>query len=178
VVCGARLTGDLDLQANVDMGDRDSRRFLDSAPSRVIYKAKALDQVNRLSNKPWRNFFNSMTNPLLSSRLKTAPWTYRTYLMILKHFEDGLSLSMEAVSNSLGADVSTLRRYLQAESTGFKHLITLFRYQQAQLMIIDGVSIEQMARSLDFKNPVSVKRLVRSKGFCGEDATALRDAGN
>ena len=178
VVCGARLTGDLDLQANVDMGDRDSRRFLDSAPSRVIYKAKALDQVNRLSNKPWRNFFNSMTNPLLSSRLKTAPWTYRTYLMILKHFEDGLSLSMEGVSNSLGADVSTLRRYLQAESTGFKHLITLFRYQQAQLMIIDGVSIEQMARSLDFKNPVSVKRLVRSKGFCGEDATALRDAGN
>jgi hypothetical protein len=34
------------------------------------------------------------------------------------------------------------------------------------LMIIDGVSIEQMALSLDFKNPLSVKRLVRSQGRC------------
>ena len=80
---------------------------------------------------------------------------------------------MEAISNSLGVDVSTLRRYLQVESTGFKPLITLFRYQQAQLMMIDGASVERMAERLDFKNTVSVKRLVRARLICGEDVAAL-----
>jgi len=172
VLCGARVEQRSDLGALTDAG-LSASIVSDSAPSRVIYKEKTLDQANRFANKPWRNLTNSLVNPLLSSRLKAAPWTYRCYMMILKHFDAGLSLSMEAISNSLGVDASTLRRYLQVESTGFKPLITLFRYQQAQLMMIDGASIERMAERLDFKNTVSVKRLVRAGLICGEGVTAL-----
>ena len=172
VLCGARVEQRSDLGALTDAG-LSASIVSDSAPSRVIYKAKTLDQANRFANKPWRNLTNSLVNPLLSARLKAAPWTYRCYMMILKHFDAGLSLSMEAISNSLGVDASTLRRYLQVESTGFKPLITLFRYQQAQLMMIDGASIERMAERLDFKNTVSVKRLVRAGLICGEGVTAL-----
>ena len=172
VLCGARVEQRSDLGALTDAG-LSASIVSDSAPSRVVYKAKTLDQANRFANKPWRNLTNSLVNPLLSSRLKAAPWTYRCYMMILKHFDAGLSLSMEAISNSLGVDASTLRRYLQVESTGFKPLITLFRYQQAQLMMIDGASVERMAERLDFKSTVSVKRLVRAGLICGECVTAL-----
>jgi len=168
VLCGARVAQRSDLSALTDAG-LSTTIVSDSAPSRVIYKAKSLDQANRFANKPWRNLTNSLVNPLISSRLKAQPWTYRCYMMILKHFDAGLSLSMEAISNSLGADVSTLRRYLQVEATGFKPLVTLFRNQQAQLMMIDGVSIEQMAERLDFKSVVSVKRLCRA-GLIGREA--------
>ena len=168
VLCGARVAQRSDLSALTDAG-LSTTIASDSAPSRVIYKAKSLDQANRFANKPWRNLTNSLVNPLISSRLKAQPWTYRCYMMILKHFDAGLSLSMEAISNSLGADVSTLRRYLQVEETGFKPLVTLFRNQQAQLMMIDGVSIEQMAERLDFKSVVSVKRLCRA-GLIGREA--------
>jgi len=161
VLCGARVAQRSDLSALTDAG-LSTTMVSDSAPSRVVYKEKSLDQANRFANKPWRNMTNSLVNPLISSRLKAQPWTYRCYMMILKHFDAGLSLSMEAISNSLGADVSTLRRYLQVEATGFKPLVTLFRNQQAQLMMIDGVSIEQMAERLDFKSVVSVKRLCRA----------------
>ena len=168
MLCGARVAQRSDLSALTDAG-LSTTMVSDSAPSRVIYKAKSLDQANRFANKPWRNLTNSLVNPLISSRLKAQPWTYRCYMMILKHFDAGLSLSMEAISNSLGADVSTLRRYLQVEETGFKPLVTLFRNQQAQLMMIDGVSIEQMAERLDFKSVVSVKRLCRA-GLIGREA--------
>jgi AraC-like DNA-binding protein len=161
VLGGARVAQRSDLSALTD-AVLSTTIVSDSAPSRVIYKAKSLDQANRFANKPWRNMTNSLVNPLISSRLKAQPWTYRCYMMILKHFDAGLSLSMEAISNSLGADVSTLRRYLQVEETGFKPLVTLFRNQQAQLMMIDGVSIERMAERLDFKSVVSVKRLCRA----------------
>jgi len=161
VLCGARVAQRSDLSALTDAG-LSTTMVSDSAPSRVVYKEKSLDQANRFANKPWRNLTSSLLNPLISSRLKAQPWTYRCYMMILKHFDAGLSLSMEAISNSLGADVSTLRRYLQVEETGFKPLVTLFRNQQAQLMMIDGVSIEQMAERLDFKSVVSVKRLCRA----------------
>ncbi len=40
-------------------------------------------------------------------------------------------------------------------------------------MMIDGASIERMAERLDFKNTVSVKRLVRARLICGEDVAAL-----
>ena len=168
VLCGARVAQRSDLSALTDAG-LSTTMVSDSAPSRVIYKAKSMDQANQFANKPWRNLTNSLVNPLISSRLKAQPWTYRCYMMILKHFDAGLSLSMEAISNSLGADVSTLRRYLQVEETGFKPLVTLFRNQQAQLMMIDGVSIEQMAERLDFKSVVSVKRLCRA-GLIGCEA--------
>ena len=168
VLCGAQVDQRSYLNALTGAG-LSTMIVSDSAPSRVVYKAKSLDQANRFANKSWRNLTNSMINPLLSARLKTAPWTYRTYSMILKHFDAGLSLSMEAISNRLGADVSTLRRYLEVESTGFKPLVTLFRNQQAQLMMIDGVSIEQMAERLDFKCTVSVKRLCRA-GLIGCEA--------
>ena len=168
VLCGARVAQRSDLSALTD-AVLSTTMVSASAPSRVIYKAKPLDQANRFANKPWRNMTNSLVNPLISSRLKAQPWTYRCYMMILKHFDAGLSLSMEAISNSLGADVSTLRRYLQVEATGFKPLVTLFRNQQAQLMMIDGVSIEQMAERLDFKSVVSVKRLCRA-GLIGCEA--------
>ena len=168
VLCGARVAQRSDLSALTDAG-LSTTMVSDSAPSRVIYKAKSMDQANQFANKPWRNLTNSLVNPLISSRLKAQPWTYRCYMMILKHFDAGLSLSMEAISNSLGADVSTLRRYLQVEATGFKPLVTLFRNQQAQLMMIDGVSIEQMAERLDFKSVVSVKRLCRA-GLIGREA--------
>ena len=168
VLCGARVAQRSDLSALTDAG-LSTTMVSDSAPSRVVYKEKSLDQANRFANKPWRNMTNSLVNPLISSRLKAQPWTYRCYMMILKHFDAGLSLSMEAISNSLGADVSTLRRYLQVEATGFKPLVTLFRNQQAQLMMIDGVSIEQMAERLDFKSVVSVKRLCRA-GLIGREA--------
>ena len=168
VLCGARVAQRSDLSALTD-AVLSTTMVSASAPSRVIYKAKPLDQANRFANKPWRNMTNSLVNPLISSRLKAQPWTYRCYMMILKHFDAGLSLSMEAISNSLGADVSTLRRYLQVEATGFKPLVTLFRNQQAQLMMIDGVSIEQMAERLDFKSVVSVKRLCRA-GLIGREA--------
>ena len=172
VVCGAGVAQRTDLDDLTDAGAA-AALFTDSAPSRVVYKAKALDEVNRFANKSWRNVTNSMVNPLLSSRLKTAPWTYRSYMMILRHFDAGLSLSMEAVSNSLGADVSTLRRYLQAESTGFKQVVTLFRNQQAELMMIDGVSFDQMAQRLDFKNSLSVKRMIRIRLSCDKNVTAV-----
>ena len=168
MLCGARVAQRSDLSALTDAG-LSTTMVSDSAPSRVVYKEKSLDQANRFANKPWRNMTNSLVNPLISSRLKAQPWTYRCYMMILKHFDAGLSLSMEAISNSLGADVSTLRRYLQVEATGFKPLVTLFRNQQAQLMMIDGVSIEQMAERLDFKSVVSVKRLCRA-GLIGCEA--------
>ena len=171
VLCGASVAQRTDLDDLTDAGAA-AALFTDSAPSRVVYKAKALDAVNRFANKSWRNLTNSLVNPLLSSRLKTAPWTYRSYMMILRHFDAGLSLSMEAVSNSLGADVSTLRRYLQAESTGFKQVVTLFRNQQAQLMMIDGVSFDQMAQRLDFKNSLSVKRMIRTRLSCHKNVTA------
>ncbi len=170
VLCGARLACDLDALTD---GSKGTITSSDSAPSRIIYKAKSLDQLNEFANRSWRNLTNSLVNPLLSSRLKATPWTYRCYVMILRHFEAGASLSMEAISNSLGADVSTLRRHLQRESTGFKPLITFFRAQQAQLMMIDGVSAEQIAQRLDFKNALSVKRLVRRSLFCPETTTAF-----
>ena len=172
VLCGASVAQRTDLDDLTDAGVA-AASFADSAPSRVVYKAGAVDQVNPLANKSFRNWNNSMVNPLLSSRLKTAPWTYRSYMMILRHFDAGLSLSMEAISNSLGADVSTLRRYLQAESTGFKEVVALFRKQQAQLMMIDGVSFDQMAQRLDFKNSLSVKRLIRTGPSCGKNITAV-----
>ncbi len=172
VMCGERFSGS-SLRLLELLTESPAEVVWVKSPTRITYKEKSLSAANEAASSQWRHFDRALTQPILAARWKSAPWAYRTYMTLLEHFKSGSCLSMEAISDALGVDCSTLRRHLQTESTGFNHLIDLFRNQQAQLMVHDGVSMERMAERLGYKNPLSVKRLLQKKSCDNQGIKAL-----